>query len=164
MSKKKKSGEKGSSNAPVIQNRKARHDFHILETLEAGLALKGSEVKSLRAGKASLQESHARIENGEAIIYGMHIAPYDPSSYFGHEPVRPRRLLLHRREIDRLFGYVREPGYTLVPLRLYFNSRGLAKVELALARGKRLYDKREDLARRDAEREVERAWKEKVQG
>lgn len=162
MGKKKRKDRSGQTNAPLIQNRKARHDFHILETVEAGIELRGSEVKSLRAGKASLKEAHAKIEKGEAILYGMHIAPYEHATYFGHEPTRPRRLLLHRREIDRLFGYVREPGYTLVPLKLYFNARGVAKLELALAKGKRMHDKREAMARRDAQREIERAVKEKA--
>lgn len=144
----------------VTENRRARHEYHILETYEAGLALKGTEVKSLRSGKASLQDSFARVENGELLLYNMHISPYSQGNQFNHEPKRTRRLLMHKREIMRLFGKTREKGLTLIPLKVYFKN-GLAKVELALAKGKRVYDRREDIAARDARREIERAMKER---
>lgn len=137
-------------------NRKARHDYFIDEIYEAGIALVGTEVKSIRAGKVSLRDSYAEILDGEAILQNMHITPYDKGSHFNHDPKRPRRLLLHKREIKRLLGMTTQKGYTLIPLRLYFK-RGKVKVELALARGKRLYDKRRDIARRDAQREIDRA-------
>ncbi|MBC7335591.1 MAG: SsrA-binding protein SmpB [Clostridia bacterium] len=141
----------------VAENRRARHDYFIEETLEAGIALTGTEVKSLRAGRASLQDSFARVEKGEVLLYNMHISPYEKGNRFNHDPKRVRRLLLHKAEIRRLVGKTRQRGFTLVPLRLYFNSRGLAKVELALARGKKLYDRREDIARRDAARQIAQA-------
>lgn len=147
----------------VTENRKARHDYFIEETYEAGIALTGTEVKSLRVGKANLQDSYAQVENGELFLYNMHISPYEKGNRFNHEPKRPRRLLLHKREIMRLWGKSREKGLTLIPLRVYFNRRGLAKVELALARGKRLYDKRQDLAAKSAQREIERTLKERSQ-
>ncbi len=143
----------------IAVNRKARHEYHIMETFEAGINLKGTEVKSLREGNANLQDSYARIENGEIFIYNMHISPYAQGNQFNHEPKRPRRLLMHKYEIIRLFSKVREKGLSIIPLRLYFKN-GLAKVELALARGKKLYDRRDDLAERDAKREMERAKKE----
>lgn len=145
----------------VINNRKARHDYHIIDTIEAGIALRGSEVKSLRLGRANLRDGYARVENGEVVLYNMHISPYDKASHYNHEPKRPRKLLLHKREIGRLADAVREKGYTLIPLKTYFTQKGLAKVELALAKGKRKYDKREAIARRDAQREMARAVKEK---
>ena len=140
----------------VAENRKARHDYHIEETVEAGIALQGTEVKSLRLGQANLRDSYAAVENGEILMYNVHISPYTYGNRFNHEPLRTRKLLLHRAEIRRLIGRVREKGYTLVPLKIYFK-RGKAKVELALARGKKLYDKREDIAKRDAQRDMERA-------
>lgn len=140
----------------IADNRKARHDFHIDETFEAGLVLTGTEIKSVRAGKVNLRDSHARVERGEVWLYGMHIAPYEHGNRFNHDPDRPRKLLLHRREIDYLAGRVRERGYTLVPLKLYVKG-SWAKVELALARGKKLYDKRAAIARRDAERRMAQA-------
>lgn len=142
----------------ITVNRKARHEYHIDETFEAGIALTGTEVKSLRAGKANLQDSYARIENVELLLYNMHISPYEQGNRFNHEPKRTRKLLMNKREIVRLLGKVREKGFTLVPLRLYFKN-GWAKVEIALARGKKLYDKRDDIAARDAKREMERAVK-----
>lgn len=145
----------------ATENRKARHDFFIEETYEAGIELKGTEVKSLRAGKANLKDSYARIENGEAILFNMHISPFEQGNRFNHEPRRNRKLLLHKSEIFRLAGKTREKGFTLVPLRIYFNERGLAKVELGLAKGKRQYDKRRDLADRDARREIEKALRER---
>ncbi len=144
----------------VTENRKARHHYHILETYEAGLALTGTEVKSLRAGKANLQDSFARVENGELMLYNMHISPYKQGNQFNHEPKRTRRLLMHKHEILRLLGKTREKGLALIPLKVYFK-RGLAKVELALAKGKKLYDRRQEIADRDAKREMERALKER---
>jgi len=142
----------------VADNRKARHDFFIEETVEAGLALTGTEVKSLRAHKANLRDSYARIKDGEAFLQGVHIGAYAPAGQFSHKETRPRKLLMHRREIDRFWGRVREKGYSLVPLRIYF-LKGRAKVEIALAKGKHLYDKREAIARKTTRREMERALK-----
>jgi len=146
----------------VATNRKAYHDYHIHDTFEAGLVLVGSEIKSIRAGRVSLQEGFVLFENGEAWLVNVHIAQYDPASRQNHEPKRRRKLLLHRREIERLQGRVQEKGYTLVPTRLYLKE-GRAKVEIALARGKKLYDKREAIARKDARRQVERALKERYE-
>jgi len=142
----------------ITVNRKAYHNYRIEESFEAGIALKGSEIKSIRAGKVSLSDAYARPENGELWLYNSHIASYDAASYNTHEPVRPRKLLLHRKEIDILASKVVQKGLTLVPLKLYIK-RGLAKLELGVARGKKVYDKRETIARRDADREVERAMK-----
>jgi SsrA-binding protein len=141
----------------ITVNRKARHDYFIEETVEAGLALTGSEVKSLRDGRANLKDSFARIDRGEAVLVNAHISPYEAAARDGHEPTRSRKLLLHRQQIDRLAGKVKEKGLTLIPLRLYFNARGRAKVELGLARGKRQYDKRQTIKEREARRETERA-------
>lgn len=143
----------------VIVNRKARHEYHIIESFETGIELTGTEVKSLRAGKSNLQDSYARIENSELLLYNMHISPYDQGNRYNHEPKRIRRLLMHKQEIIRLLSKVREKGYSLIPLKVYFKN-GWAKVELALSRGKKLYDRREDLAERDAKREMDRAKKE----
>jgi SsrA-binding protein len=140
----------------VSDNRRARHDYTLLERVEAGLQLLGTEVKSLRANGASLAHAHAEERGGELWLVGAHIAPYDKSGASGHEPERDRKLLLHRREIDRLAGRARERGLTLVPTRLYFKD-GRAKIEIALARGKELRDKRRDIAKRDADRQIERA-------
>lgn len=145
----------------VSENRKARHDYFIEETFEAGIALTGTEVKSLRSGKANIKDSYARVENGEVILHDMHISPYEQGNRFNHEPRRPRRLLMHRYEIMRLYGKVREKGLTLIPLKVYFNERGWAKVELALAKGKQLYDKRQDIAAREAQREIAKAFRER---
>jgi SsrA-binding protein len=139
----------------VVSNRKARHDYSILDVYEAGIALTGTEVKSLRAGRASLVDAFGQIKDGEVYLHGMHIPEYAQGTWTNHEPRRVRKLLLRKIEIDRLVGKVKEAGLTLVPLALYF-SDGWAKVELALARGKRSYDKRQDLAKRDAEREISR--------
>jgi SsrA-binding protein len=139
----------------IADNRKARHDFFVEETLECGLALTGTEVKSLRGHRANLRDSYARIKDGEAYLHGVHISAYAPAGQFTHAETRPRKLLMHRREIDRLWGRVRERGYSLVPLKLYFKN-GRAKVELALAKGKRMYDKRESIARKTSRREIER--------
>jgi SsrA-binding protein len=140
----------------VCVNRKARHDYQIEETCEAGLVLMGSEVKSVRAGRVNLKDSHARIRGGEAFLVGVHISPYGPAVHTGHEPTRHRKLLLHKREIARLDGKVKERGWTLVPLKIYFKGAH-AKVELALARGKKHYDKRETLREKAVERDVARA-------
>jgi SsrA-binding protein len=144
----------------VARNRRARHEYDVLETYESGIALQGSEVKSLRAGRVSLQDAYARIERGEAWLLGVHISPYEHASGFGaHDPERPRKLLLHREEIDELLGRTQQESLTLVPLSIYFRD-GRAKVELALARGRRLYDKRRAIAARQADREAAReaAW------
>jgi SsrA-binding protein len=140
----------------VARNPKATHDYHVLETWEAGIVLSGTEVKSLRDGKASIKEAWARVRNGEVFLEGMNITPYTQGNRYNHEPVRSRKLLLHRKEIARLIGSVEQQGLTLVPLELYF-SRGRAKIALALGRGKKQHDKREDLKRRIADREVARA-------
>ncbi len=142
----------------VAENRKARRDYEILETFEAGIALKGSEVKSVRLGRVSLVDSYATIENGEVILHNLHIAPYEQASVFGHDPKRPRKLLLHKREIKRLIGKVKEKGLTLIPLKVYFKKH-LVKVELALVKGKRKYEKREAIKRRIIEEEIRRALK-----
>ena len=142
----------------IAVNRRARHDYFIEESLEAGIVLTGSEVKSLRAGKAQLKDSYARIERGEAWLVNAHISEYSPAAQFGHEPTRRRKLLLHAREIERLLGKTKESGLTLVPLRLYFK-HGRAKVELGLARGKKLYDKRESIKERESRREMDRAMR-----
>jgi SsrA-binding protein len=142
----------------IAENRKARHDYHLLERYEAGLVLTGTEVKSLREGRATLRQAYADIRNGELWLVGANIASYDKGSIGQHEPERDRKLLLHRRQIDSLVGKVQERGLTLVPTRLYFKD-GRAKVELALARGKEARDKRRDIARREADRQMERALK-----
>ena len=140
----------------VARNPKATHDYHIVETWEAGIVLTGTEVKSLRGGKASIKESWARVRNGEVFLEGMNITPYEQGNRYNHPPVRSRKLLLHRREIDRLIGAVEQKGLSLIPLELYFRN-GRAKVTLALGRGKKQHDKREDLKRRIADREAARA-------
>jgi len=144
----------------VCENRKARHDYFIEETFEAGILLTGTEVKSLRASRVNLKDSFARIENGEVMLHQVHISPYEQGNRFNHDPLRTRKLLLHRSEINRLTGKMQQQGLTLIPLKIYF-TRGLAKIELALAKGKKLYDKREDIAERDAKREVERHLRER---
>ncbi|ADL68729.1 SsrA-binding protein SmpB [Thermoanaerobacterium thermosaccharolyticum] len=150
-----------SENIKVLaQNKKASHDYFIDEVYEAGIVLFGTEVKSVRMGKVNLKDSFARIENNEVFLYNMHISPYEKGNIFNKDPLRTRKLLLNRREINKLTGYVTQKGYTLVPLRVYLK-HGLVKIELAVARGKKLYDKREDIAKRDAKREIERHFKEK---
>jgi SsrA-binding protein len=144
----------------IAVNRKAYHDYHIQESFEAGIALKGSEIKSIRAGKVNLSDAYARPENGELWLHNSHIASYDAASYNTHEPIRPRKLLLHRKEIDVLASKVVQKGLTLVPLKLYIK-HGVAKVELGVAKGKKVYDKREAIARRDADREMDRAMKQR---
>ena len=145
----------------VAQNRRARHDYLIEDTLEAGLRLTGTEVKSLRLGRCSLSESYAADKDGELYLLNAHIAPYGPASRFNHEPKRPRKLLVHRREMERLLGLTRRGGYTLVPLSVYFNERGMAKVALGLARGKRKADKREADKKRDWQRDKARLMRER---
>ncbi len=142
----------------VVTNRKARHNYHIHDSMEAGIVLTGSEIKSIRAGKVSLGDAYVRPEGKELWLLNAHIARYDASSYMSHEPTRPRKLLLHRKEITSLTSAVAKKGLTLVPLRLYIKG-GIAKLEVALGKGKKLYDKRESIARRQAEREMERALK-----
>jgi SsrA-binding protein len=143
----------------VCQNRKARRDYFVEETYEAGIALRGSEVKSLRDGRANLADSYAVAEAGELWLVNSQVSEYPSASRENHEPRRPRKLLLHKQEIRRLVGKIEEKGYTLIPLSIYFNERGIAKVQLGLGKGKKQYDKRQDVARRDAEREMERAIK-----
>jgi SsrA-binding protein len=142
----------------IAENRKARHEYFIEETFEAGLVLQGTEVKSLRLGRANLKDAYARISNGEVYVHQMHISPYPFAYYDNHDPLRPRKLLLHNREIKRLVGKINEKGQTLIPLRVYFK-RGKAKILLALAKGKRKYDKREAIKRRDEQRIMEREQK-----
>jgi SsrA-binding protein len=143
----------------VATNRKAFHDYSIEERLEAGIVLKGTEVKSLRDGKVNLRDSYASVEHGEAILHNCHISPYSHGNLMNHDPLRPRKLLLHRKEINKLLGKTQQKGLTLVPLRIYFSKRGQAKVEIALAKGKKQYDRREAIKSREAGREVERAMK-----
>lgn len=143
----------------VAENRKARYNYSIEDKYEAGVVLQGTEVKSLRIGRANLKDAYARIKNGEVFIYQMHIGPYPFAYYENHAPLRPRKLLLHKHEIKKLYGKVNEMGYSLIPLRVYFKN-GKAKITIALARGKRRYDKREAIRRRDQNRELERAQKE----
>ena len=145
----------------IVQNRKARHDYFIEECFEAGIVLTGTEIKSLRLGRANLQDSYATIKNGEVFVSGLHISPYDMGNRFNHDPLRTRKLLLHHFEINKLIGHTQKKGLTLVPLSLYFK-KGLVKVELAICKGKKLYDKREDIAKKDAMREIDRRMKDSV--
>jgi SsrA-binding protein len=149
----------GNSRTITI-NRKAYHDYHVQESVEAGLVLRGSEIKSIRAGRVNLRDAYARPANGELWLYNSHIASYDAASYNGHDPKRPRKLLLHRKEIDNLAGLAKQQGLTLIPLKLYIKG-GISKLELGVAKGKKLYDKRETLARREISREMDRALKRK---
>ena len=142
----------------IAENRKARHDFTIYETFEAGIALTGTEVKSLRAGKANMKDSYAQVKNGEMLLVGMHISPYDQGNIFNKDPFRTRKLLLHKREIRKLNSLSQTDGYSLIPTRLYIRD-GLVKVELAVAKGKKLYDKRHTMAERDAKRDMDRRMK-----
>jgi SsrA-binding protein len=148
-------GRRNEGEHTVASNRKARHDYDILETFECGIVLTGTEVKSLRAGRASLADAYARVERGEVWLEGMHVPPYEQGDTRRHQPVRPRKLLLHRKEIQELAAQTAEKGLALVPLRLYF-AHGMCKVELALARGRRRHEKRQAIAKREAQREVER--------
>jgi SsrA-binding protein len=149
--------QKQQERKKISENRRARHEYFIEETFETGIALTGTEVKSLRLGKGNLQDSFAQISNNEVLLQNCHISPYDFGNRFNHEPLRTRKLLMHKAEIRRLFAKVREKGLTLIPLQMYFNEKGRVKVELALAKGKKLFDKREDIAERDAKRDVDRA-------
>ena len=144
----------------IAENRKARHEYFIKETYEAGMVLTGTEVKSIRNGKANLKDSFVRIDNNEAFVYQMHISPYEQGNRFNHDPLRPRKLLLHRAEINRLFGTTREKGLSLIPLKIYF-VKGRVKMELALAQGKKLHDKRDSIAEKTAKREIEKAFRER---
>lgn len=143
----------------VATNKKARHDYFIEEVYEAGIVLTGTEIKSIRQGKVNIKESYAKIEKEELIIYGMHISPYEHGNRFNVDPLRPRKLLLHKREIRKLIRYTTLKGLTLVPLRMYINERGKAKLELAVARGKKDYDKRHTIAKRDADRRMQQAMR-----
>ncbi len=145
----------------VANNKKARHDYFIEETYEAGIVLTGTEIKSVRAGKVSIKESYAKVENGELIIYGMNISPYEQGNRFNVDPMRPRKLLLHKREIMKLVGSTTLDGLTIVPLLMYINEDGRAKMEIAVARGKKNYDKRADIAKKDAARKIDRALKQR---
>ena len=147
----------------IAQNKKAYHDYHIEETFEAGIVLTGTEVKSLREGRANLRDAYAAFDRGELYLIGVHISPYAQGNIFNHDPLRNRKLLLHKHELKRLVGKIQRTGYTLVPTKLYFRD-GRVKVEVALARGKALYDKREALAKKDAQREMERALRARERG
>lgn len=142
----------------IANNKKAYHDYFIEDTYEAGISLHGTEVKSMRMGKCSIKESFIRIEKGEVFIYGMHISPYEKGNIFNTDPLRPKKLLLHKREILKLQGKIKEKGYTIVPVQVYFKG-SLVKVQIALAKGKKLYDKRQDIAKKDQRREAERDFK-----
>lgn len=142
----------------IANNKKAYHDFFIEDTFEAGISLHGTEVKSLRMGKCSIKEAFVRIENGEVFVYGMHISPYEKGNIFNKDPLRVKKLLMHRYEINKMMGKIKEKGLTLVPLKVYFKG-SLVKVEIGLARGKKLYDKREDIAKKDQRREAEKEFK-----
>ena len=142
----------------IANNQNAYHDYFILDTYEAGIALHGTEVKSLRMGKCSVKESFIRVENGEVFIYGMHISPYEKGNIFNKDPLRPRKLLLHKAEINKMLGKTKEKGMAIVPLKVYFKG-SLVKVEIGLARGKKLYDKRNDIAKKDQQREAQRDFK-----
>ena len=142
----------------IANNKKAYHDYFILDTYETGISLAGTEVKSLRMGKCSIKESFVRIENGEVFIYGMHISPYEKGNIFNKDPLRPRKLLLHKYEINKLLGKTKEKGIAIVPLKVYFKG-SLVKVEIGLAKGNKLYDKRQDIAKKDQQREASRDFK-----
>lgn len=154
-----KKGKNVKKRKLVASNKKARHDYFIEETYEAGIVLTGTEIKSVRQGKVSIKESYARVENGELIIYGMNISPYEQGNRFNVDPLRQRKLLLHKQEIRKLIGYTTQKGLTIVPLNMYINEKGLAKLEVGVARGKKNYDKREDIAKRDADRRMQQAMK-----
>lgn len=143
----------------IENNKKARHDYFFDDIYECGIELTGTEIKSIRAGGVSLRDSYAKIENGEVFVFNMHIAPYDKGNRYNSDPLRPKKLLLHKQEIRKLSNIVMQKGVTLIPSQVYLNEKGRAKLDLAVARGKKLYDKREDIARRDAKREEERSMK-----
>jgi SsrA-binding protein len=144
----------------ISKNRKAWHDYHIEESYEAGIVLTGTEVKSVRGARVNLKDSYGKVENGEIFLYNMHISPYEQGNRFNHDPLRIRKLLMHKIEISRLSGKIKEKGYALIPLKIYLN-KGRVKIDLGLARGKKLYDKRHDIAERDSKREMERAFRDK---
>ncbi|EIJ80613.1 SsrA-binding protein [Bacillus methanolicus PB1] len=144
----------------IAQNKKAYHDYFIEDTYEAGIVLQGTEIKSIRAGRVNLKDSYARIHKGEMFLYNMHVSPYDQGNRYNHDPLRTRKLLLHKREINKLIGETKEAGYALVPLKLYLKN-GYAKILIGLAKGKKKYDKREDLKKKEAKREIERAFRER---
>lgn len=147
----------------IAQNKKAFHDYFIEDTYDAGIVLQGTEIKSIRAGKVNLKDAYARIQNGEIWVFGMHVSPYEQGNRYNHDPLRTRKLLLHRREIEKLIGYTKETGNTIVPLKLYLQN-GFAKIQLGLAKGKKNYDKREDLKKKEAKREIERAFRDRQKG
>lgn len=151
---------KGQGNA-IARNKKANHDFAIEETFEAGIVLQGTEIKSIRAGRVNMKDSFARVKNGEVYLHNMHISPYEQGNQFNHEPTRMRKLLLHRKEINRLIGETQQQGYSLVPLKMYIKN-GVAKVLIGLGKGKKKYDKREDLKRKQAKRDIDRAVKDSL--
>ncbi|WP_453993919.1 SsrA-binding protein SmpB [Bacillus nitroreducens] len=144
----------------IAQNKKANHDYFIEETYEAGIVLQGTEIKSLRNGRANLKDSYARVHNGEVFLYNMHISPYEQGNRYNHDPLRARKLLLHRKEINKLIGLTKEEGYALVPIKIYLKN-GFAKLLLGLGKGKKKYDKREDLKKKEAKRDIERAFRER---
>ena len=144
----------------LAQNKKAYHDYFIEETYEAGIVLQGTEIKSIRNSRLNLKDAHARIQNGEVYLYNMHISPYEQGNRFNHDPLRVRKLLLHKREINKLIGITKEQGYTLVPLKVYLKN-GFAKVLIGLGKGKKQYDKREDLKKKEAKRDIERAFRDR---
>ena len=152
---------KKESQKLIANNKKAYHDYFIEETYEAGVALHGTEVKSMRMGKCSIKESFIRIENGEVFVYGMHVSPYEKGNIFNKDPLRVKKLLMHKYEINRMAGKIAEKGYTLVPLQVYFKE-GRVKVEVGLARGKKLYDKRQTIAKKDQRREAEREFRQRI--
>lgn len=148
------------SEKTLAENRQARHNYFIEEVYETGMVLTGTEIKSLRAGRANMRDSFATVKNGEVFLHNLHISPYEQGNRFNHEPTRVRKLLLHKHEINKLIGYIQQKGLTLVPLKIYLK-RGMAKMALGVAKGKKLHDKRQDMAEKDAKREMQRAFKEK---
>lgn len=151
----------GKSNVKVMaKNRRARHDYFIEDSIEAGIVLKGTEVKSIRQGRCNIKDSHALVENGEVFLHNMHISPYEQGNRYNEDPTRQRKLLLNKKEINKLIGYTAQKGYTLVPITVYIKN-GLVKVELAIAKGKKLYDKRESIAKKEVERKIQREFKER---
>jgi SsrA-binding protein len=145
----------------IANNKKAYHDYFIEETYEAGIVLTGTEVKSIRMGKINLKDSYAEVNNGEIFIYNMHISPYEKGNIFNVDPVRKRKLLMHKKEIAKLLGYITQQGYTLIPTKLYINQRGLVKLQIGVAKGKKLYDKRDDIAKKEANRRIQQELKER---
>lgn len=144
----------------IAQNKKAFHDFFIEETFEAGIVLQGTEIKAIRAGRVNLKDSYAQIKNGEMFLLGMHVSPYEQGNRYNHDPLRTRKLLLHKKEINKLIGETKEAGYSMVPVKLYLKN-GFAKVQIGLAKGKKKFDKREDLKKKEAKRDIERAFRER---